>query len=200
MKLPREAVMNEHVGERSGPTTRARGSGDSSSLDRVVLGIDPGTATMGYGVVGRDGDRLVLLDYGGLTTPANLPLYLRLQALYRELMALIATYRPSEVAVEELFFSRNTKSALAVGQARGVAILAAANAGATVSEYTPLEVKQAIAGYGRATKEQIQQMVCMLLDLAEVPQPDDAADALAIAICHLHTSEKARIIEEWTEE
>jgi crossover junction endodeoxyribonuclease RuvC len=168
-------------------------------MRNVVLGIDPGTAIMGYGVVGRSGEKLVVLDYGVIMTPASLPLDKRLQSLYRDLTALINRFHPMEVVVEELFFSRNSRSALAVGQARGAAILAAANAGITVSEYTPLEVKQAIVGYGRASKEQVQRMVCMLLDLECIPQPDDAADALAIAICHLHTSDQLRVLNEWAE-
>jgi len=163
----------------------------------VVRGIDPGTATMGYGLVQCGGESLQAIDYGVLTTSADVPLDKRLRILYQGLTGLIQRYRPQEVVVEELFFSRNSQSALAVGQARGVAILAAANSGLPVSEYTPLQVKQAIVGYGRATKDQMQQMVMMLLGLDAVPQPDDAADALAIAICHLHTSERERVVREW---
>lgn len=188
-----EAIASESSPEH---VVARQGSGGNMS---VVLGVDPGTATMGYGVVGRAGDRLMAIDYGAITTPASLPLFKRLQALYDELTGLIRQHSPAEMAVEELFFNRNTRSALAVGQARGVAILAAANAGVSVSEYTPLEVKQAIVGYGRASKGQIQRMVCMLLDLETTPQPDDAADALAVAICHLHTSEKSRVFNDWAE-
>jgi crossover junction endodeoxyribonuclease RuvC len=151
---------------------------------RVVLGVDPGTAILGYGVVAVDGDELSALEYGVLTTPSHLPLTSRLLALFDGLTTVIDRTRPSEAAVEQLFFARNVQSALAVGQARGVVLLAAARGAIPVSEYTPLQVKQAVAGYGRATKEQVQQMVQVILRLQEIPQPDDAADALAIAICH----------------
>lgn len=200
MKQPRQTALTRDTGDGD-PTLRGSvATGDIMIAGDVVMGIDPGTATMGYGVVGRAGERLVLIDYGVITTSADLALPIRLQTLYSGLMDLIGSFRPTGVAVEELFFNRNARSALAVGQARGVAILAAANASVPVSEYTPLEVKQAIVGYGRASKEQIQRMVCMLLDLEYTPQPDDAADALAIAICHLHSSEKARVLNEWMEE
>ncbi|MCL4459527.1 MAG: crossover junction endodeoxyribonuclease RuvC [Chloroflexi bacterium] len=161
----------------------------------IVLGIDPGTATMGYGLVQAQGEQLSLIDYGTLTTPATLPVANRLRTLYQELLGLIQRYQPNEVALEELFFNKNIRTALAVGEARGVAMLAAANCGLTVSEYTPLQIKQAIVGYGRARKEQIQQMVRLLLGLDFLPQPDDAADALALAICHLHTTQQQAALE-----
>ncbi len=151
-----------------------------------ILGLDPGLATTGWGVVEEASGELVLADFGVITTAPGQPLAERLQGLYRELTALIALQRPEVAAVEELFFSRNARTAFAVGQARGVALLALANAGLAVHEYTPLQVKQAVVGYGQATKHQVQQMVRMLLGLAEVPQPDDAADAVAVAVCHLH--------------
>ncbi len=151
---------------------------------RVVLGIDPGTAILGYGVVAADGEALEAVDFGVLTTPASLPLTSRLLLLFDGLIGVIERTGPAEVAVEQLFFAKNAQSALAVGQARGVALLAAARHGLPVSEYTPLQVKQAVAGYGRATKMQVQSMVRVMLSLSELPQPDDAADALAIAICH----------------
>jgi crossover junction endodeoxyribonuclease RuvC len=135
-------------------------------------------------VVVVEGDALEVLDFGALTTPASLPLSNRLSALFDGLLQVIDRSRPTEAAVEQLFFARNVQSALAVGQARGVALLAAARHGLPVSEYTPLQVKQAVAGYGRATKEQVQTMVKVMLGLDHLPQPDDAADALAIAICH----------------
>ncbi len=141
-------------------------------------------------------DQLELVDYGVITTPANVPLAQRLQMLYNGLGSIIESRRPAEMAVEELFFSRNVRTALAVGQARGVAILAAANFGLHVSEYSPLQIKQSIVGYGRARKEQIQEMVRMLLNMPEVPQPDDAADALALAICHLNMSRMERLLVE----
>jgi crossover junction endodeoxyribonuclease RuvC len=175
------------------------GSSRQAAQD-IVLGIDPGTAIMGYGVVARAGLDLKLLECGVLTTPAGLPLYKRLQDLYAGLMELIQRLHPQEVAIEELFFARNSTTALAVGHARGVALLAAAHSGLTVDEYTPLQVKQAIVGYGRASKDQVQQMVTMLLALDHIPQPDDAADAAAIAICHLHTRDNARVLREYAEE
>jgi crossover junction endodeoxyribonuclease RuvC len=161
----------------------------------LILGIDPGTAITGYGLVGGEGDELTLAGYGVITTSSDSPLPQRLQILYQELRGLIARYRPTAVAIEELFFSRNVRTALAVGQARGIALLAAAEAGLPVHEYTPLQVKQAVVGYGRATKDQVQQMVRMLLGLDFVPQPDDAADAIAVAICHLHSNRLATMLE-----
>ncbi len=155
----------------------------------LILGIDPGTAITGYGLVRRQGGReVVLVDYGIIRTPARRPMAERLKQLYHELMDLIDQAQPNEVAVEELFFSRNVTTALSVGQARGVAILAAAEAGLPVYEYKPREVKQAVAGYGNASKQQVQQMVQMLLNLDEIPRPDDAADAVAVAICHAHSA------------
>jgi len=151
-----------------------------------VLGLDPGLATTGWGVVVEESGKLALADFGAITTASGQPLANRLQELYRELMALIALQQPDVAAVEELFFSRNARTAFTVGQARGVALLALAHAGLAVHEYTPLQVKQAVVGYGQATKHQVQQMVRMLLDLPEVPRPDDAADAVAVAICYLH--------------
>lgn len=157
---------------------------------RVVLGIDPGTAILGYGAVAVDGEALGAVGFGALTTPASLPLPSRLLLLFDGLCRVIDLVDPTEVAVEQLFFARNVRSALAVGQARGVALLAAARRGLPVNEYTPLQVKQAVAGYGRATKEQVQSMVKVTLGLDRLPQPDDAADALAIAICHARWNEQ----------
>lgn len=151
-----------------------------------VLGLDPGLATTGWGMVEEEAGALALADFGVVTTAPGQPLAKRLQSLYQELTALIALQRPDVAAVEELFFSRNARTAFTVGQARGVALLALADAELIVHEYTPLQVKQAVVGYGQATKHQVQQMVRMLLGLSEVPQPDDAADAVAVAICHLH--------------
>ncbi len=154
----------------------------------LALGIDPGTAITGYGFVREEASGLALVTYGVIRTPAGEPLYRRLLQIHEGLCALLATYRPDCVAVEELFFSTNARTAIAVGQARGVCLLAAAQAGLEVFEYTPLEVKQAIAGYGKASKEQVQQMVRMLLELDDIPRPDDAADAVAVAICHHHSA------------
>jgi len=162
----------------------------------LVLGIDPGTAITGYGLVKGEDDDLTLVAYGAITTSSGWPLPERLQRIYRGLTAVIEDQQPTAVAVEELFFSKNVRTALSVGQARGVVLLAAANAGLPIHEYTPLQVKQAIAGYGRATKDQVQQMVRMLLGLDNVPQPDDAADAIAVAICHIHSAKLAAILRE----
>lgn len=154
----------------------------------LVLGIDPGTATTGYGLV-RDlpDDNLQMVEFGVILTPAGLPTAERLSLLYRRLGELLLLHRPESAAVEKLFFQSNVKTAIAVGQARGVALLALAEAGLEIAEYTPNEVKQAVAGYGSADKKQVQEMVRILLRMAHIPQPDDAADALAIAITHLHT-------------
>jgi crossover junction endodeoxyribonuclease RuvC len=153
-----------------------------------VLGIDPGTAITGYGIVEGEGDSLTLVTYGAITTPANQPLPQRLQQIYRQLQALIAEWHPQSAAVEELFFSKNARTALVVGHARGVALLAITDAGLPIQEYKPAEVKQAVAGYGGAPKDQVQGMVQLLLGLEEIPRPDDAADALAVAICHFHSA------------
>jgi crossover junction endodeoxyribonuclease RuvC len=155
----------------------------------LVIGIDPGTATTGYGLVreGADGG-LQVLDYGVILTPPDLPMPERLLELYRKLTELLLLHRPESSAVEKLFFQRNVRTALSVGQARGVALLALAAAGLPIGEYTPLEVKQAVVGYGGADKNQVQQMVRSLLNLPDIPRPDDAADALAVAICHLHST------------
>ena len=152
-----------------------------------VLGVDPGTAITGWGVVEGEGSYLNLVAAGVITTSAGTPLPKRLQIIYRELTLLIEEWQPESSAVEELFFSKNAKTALAVGHGRGVALLALTNANLSIAEYKPLEVKQAITGYGGADKWQIQQMVKLLLSLDEIPRPDDAADALAVAICHLHS-------------
>lgn len=159
-----------------------------SENENLVLGIDPGTAITGYGLVWGEGDDLRLVDYGVITTLSDKPLPQRLQEIYHHLTALIQERQPTAAAVEKLFFSRNVRTALSVGQARGVALLAMANAELEIHEYTPLEVKQAVVGYGRASKEQVQVMVKMLLGLDSVPQPDDAADAIAVAICHIHSA------------
>ncbi|HIE38515.1 MAG TPA: crossover junction endodeoxyribonuclease RuvC [Anaerolineae bacterium] len=153
-----------------------------------VLGVDPGTATTGYGVVEEAEEGLQALAYGVVTTPAGQPLPERLQTIYREIVRLVREWEPDEAAVEELYFSANVRTAMSVGQARGVVLLALADAGLAVAEYSPLAVKQALTGYGRADKRQMQGMVRMLLGLPEVPRPDDAADALAVAVCHLHSA------------
>lgn len=158
-----------------------------ASTGTSILGVDPGVATTGYGFVYVDGNTLHLIAYGIIATPSHLALPLRLQYLYQELRNLIDTHHPTEASVEELFFARNVRTALSVGHARGVILLALAHAGLPTYEYTPLQVKQSITGYGLASKEQMQQMVRLLLHLEDIPKPDDAADALAVAICHAHS-------------
>jgi crossover junction endodeoxyribonuclease RuvC len=149
----------------------------------IVLGIDPGTAALGYGIIERTGGVLRAVDYGCLTTTADWSLPDRLNAIHAHVAELIETHSPDLVAVERLFFSKNAQTAFAVGQARGVVLLAAAQAGVPVREATPNEVKMAVTGYGAADKEQVGRMVAVILQLAEVPTPDDTSDALAIAIC-----------------
>ena len=160
----------------------------------LVLGIDPGTAITGYGLVREDDEGLALVECGVITTPAGQPLPQRLQTIYHGLAAIIGQYQPDQVAVEELFFSRNVRTALSVGQARGVVLLAAAEAGLPLHEYKRLEVKQTVAGYGGADKLQVQEMVRMLLHLEQVPEPDDAADAVAVAVCHVHSARMRALI------
>jgi crossover junction endodeoxyribonuclease RuvC len=161
----------------------------------LVIGIDPGTATTGYGLVNesRDGS-LSVVEYGAICTSADLPMPERLLELHRQLSYLLLLHRPNNGAVEKLFFQRNVRTAISVGQGRGVALLALAEAGLPVTEYTPLEVKMAVAGYGGADKLQVQQMVRTILGLQEIPSPDDAADALAIAICHVHSAKLKMLV------
>ncbi len=153
----------------------------------LILGIDPGTAITGYGLVSYEGNHLRKVAFGVIRTGPELSLASRLHHIYLETIKIIGEYRPDAIAIEELFFNKNVRTALAVGHARGVILLAAANSGYEVAEYTPLQVKLAVTGYGRAEKMQIQEMVRVLLCLGEIPKPDDAADALAIAICHAHS-------------
>jgi crossover junction endodeoxyribonuclease RuvC len=149
----------------------------------IVLGIDPGTARTGYGLVTREGGRLRALDYGCLETLADRELPERLLTIHQAVSELIVEHAPQVVGVERLFFNKNVQTAFAVGQARGVVLLAAAQAGVPVYEYGPHEVKMAVTGYGRAPKDQVQRMVQMILGLTVIPTPDDAADALAVAVC-----------------
>jgi len=149
-----------------------------------IMGLDPGTAITGYGLVKFDGSKFSLVDCGCVRTSTEFPLSERLQSIYAELTGVIRLYKPEQFAVEELFFNKNARTALAVGHARGVAMLAASNSGLPVFEYTPLQVKQAVTGFGRADKTQVQYMVKTILALPEAPTPDDVADALAVAICH----------------
>lgn len=155
----------------------------------LALGIDPGTATTGYGLIRLEPDgSLLAVKYGVISTPKNTPAPERLVMLYDQLQELLREHKPETAAVEKLFFQRNITTAIAVGQARGVMLLSLAQAGLDVFEYTPNEIKQAVAGYGSAGKRQVQEMVRMLLTLEDIPRPDDAADALAVAITHLHTN------------
>jgi crossover junction endodeoxyribonuclease RuvC len=167
----------------------------SSAIETIVLGIDPGTASTGYGVVAQDsrGD-FVLLACGVIRTAASMEMHLRLKELFEDLQRLIREFAPSEMAVEKLFFGRNVTTAITVGQARGAILLAAAIEGLPVAEYTPAEVKQAISGYGNAEKRQMQEMVQRTLGLAQPPQPDDAADGVAIALCHLQSLRYQRLV------
>ncbi len=159
---------------------------------RIALGIDPGTAIVGYAVVMAQGNTLKMMACDVITTPAKMPLAQRLQLIYEGLSKLIATYKPNEAAMEELFFAKNARTAMTVGQARGVAMLALANGGLSVAEYTPKQIKQAVTGYGGADKNQVGEMVRILLGLSSIPRPDDAADAAAVAICHLNTASYAK--------
>ena len=152
----------------------------------LALGIDPGTAICGYGFVEAQGSRLIAHQYGAITTSSKAKPEDRLMKLYDELDELIKKYQPDVIGVEQLFFNRNVTTAIPVGQARGVVLLAAAKNGIELVERTPLQVKQAVTGYGKATKEQVIYMVTKLLNLPEPPKPDDVADALAVAICTSH--------------
>jgi len=153
-----------------------------------IIGIDPGYAILGYGIVEKKGNHFTPCHFGAITTDAKDDMAARLKHLYNTLMDIISEYEPEVASIEELFFNTNTKTALLVGQARGVAILACANSGLEINEYTPLQIKQALVGYGRAEKAQVQAMVKTILNLKETPKPDDTADALAAAICHGNSS------------
>jgi crossover junction endodeoxyribonuclease RuvC len=163
----------------------------------LVIGIDPGTAITGYGLLRENEDgSLYVVDYGAILTSSDQPMAERLLELHRQLSEILLLHQPDSGAVEKLFFHRNVTTALSVGQARGVTLLAMAARGLQIGEYTPLEVKQAVVGYGGADKNQVQQMVKALLELPEVPKPDDVADALAVAICHIHSARLKNIYME----
>jgi crossover junction endodeoxyribonuclease RuvC len=150
-----------------------------------IIGIDPGTASCGFGIIDEEDGRIIVVNYGVIRTrPADGDAAQRLQIIYQELNELLLTYRPDVAAVEELFFGRNISTAIQVGQARGVLLLALANSEIPVSEYSPPKIKEAVSGYGNASKEQVQYMVQNLLELEEKPKPDDAADGLAVALTH----------------
>lgn len=153
----------------------------------IIMGIDPGFAITGYGIIEYLGNKFKVIDYGAIKTNANTEFPIRLLYLGQELDILLTKFKPDAVSIEELFFNKNIKTALSVAQGRGVAVLESARKGVDIFEYTPLQVKQSLCGYGRAEKNQIQQMVKIFLNLKEVPKPDDVADALAVAICHAHS-------------
>ncbi len=150
----------------------------------VIMGIDPGIAIVGYGVVKYEGNKFTPMDYGSIRTDSSTGLSQRLLYIYNRLEEIIEKYKPDAISIEELFFNKNIKTALTVGHGRGVAVLAAARANIEVFEYTPLQVKQSVVGYGRAEKTQVQHMIKVILNLKKTPKPDDVADALAVAICH----------------
>lgn len=151
-----------------------------------ILGIDPGYAIMGYAVLDYIGNKFLPVEFGSITTDAKTPNEQRLKILYDDLNKIIDTYHPDEASIEELFYNTNATTAIMVGEARGMVLLACANNGIKINEYTPLEIKSSLTGYGRADKKQVQSMVKMILGLTETPKPDDTADAIAAAICHAH--------------
>jgi crossover junction endodeoxyribonuclease RuvC len=154
----------------------------------IILGIDPGIAIVGYGIIEYKDNKFKVIDYGAITTPAHTNILSRLETIYKGINILIKNYNVDEIGIEELFFNKNVKTAITVAQARGVIMLACGHNDKPVYEYTPLQVKQGVVGYGRADKAQVQQMVKSFLNLKSVPKPDDVADALAVAICHCHSN------------
>ena len=153
-----------------------------------IIGIDPGYAIVGYGIIDYSSNHFSVVDYGAVTTKAHTPFDSRLSTIYDGLTQLISMYKPDAMSIEKLFFNTNTTTAIDVAQARGVIVLAAAQGGLDIAEYTPLQVKQSVVGYGRAEKKQVQEMPRLMLNLKSVPKPDDTADALALAICHAHSA------------
>lgn len=158
-----------------------------------ILGIDPGYAIVGFGVLEYDGYKFTPVHFGAITTEAGTDFNLRLKTIFDDMNTVMTTFRPDVMAIEKLFFNTNQKTGIDVAQARGVILLSAINAGVPVYEYTPLQVKQSVVGYGRAEKPQVMDMTRRILGLASVPKPDDTADALAIAICHGHASRGVKI-------
>ena len=154
----------------------------------VILGIDPGYAIVGYGVLEYSNNRFTVLDYGAITTQAGTPFNRRLEMIYDDLCLLMERFHPEAMSIEKLFYNTNAKTVIDVAQARGVTVLAAQKHGVEVFEYTPLQVKQSVVGYGRAEKKQVQEMTRLILNLEKIPKPDDTADALAMAMCHAHAS------------
>lgn len=159
----------------------------------IIMGIDPGFAITGYGIVKYEGNKFSPLEYGSVQTKAGTPFTQRLLKLDDEISLIIEKFKPDAISVEELFFNKNIKTAIAAAHGRGVVLAAAARSGTEVFEYTPLQVKQAVVGYGRADKAQVQQMVKAILNLPEIPKPDDVADALAIAVCHGHSAKMIKL-------
>ena len=157
----------------------------------IILGIDPGYAIVGFGVLDYDGRNFRVVNFGAITTPAGMDFNRRLEMIYSDMCQIIDIYKPDALSMEKLFFNTNTTTAIDVAQARGVIMLSAAQHGAQIFEYTPLQVKQAVVGYGKAQKHQVQEMVKNILRLPECPKPDDTADAVALAICHGHSSGSA---------
>ena len=153
----------------------------------IILGIDPGLATLGYGVIEADNQKRRLIQYGTLTTPAGQPMPQRLRAIYQGMNQLMDIYQPEDVAFEELFFSKNITTGMAVSAARAVALVAVVQRTDNLYEYTPMQIKQAVTGYGGADKHQVQQMVKILLNMKEIARPDDAADAIAVALTHANS-------------
>ncbi len=153
-----------------------------------IIGIDPGYAIVGYGIIDYNTNHFSVVDYGAVTTKAHTPFDSRLSSIYDGLTQLISMYKPDAMSIEKLFFNTNTTTAIDVAQARGVIVLAATQGGLDIAEYTPLQVKQSVVGYGRAEKKQVQEMTRLMLNLKAVPKPDDTADALALAICHAHSA------------
>ncbi len=154
----------------------------------IILGLDPGYAIVGYGVIEYKANKFIVIDYGAITTSKDDELNDRLLQIYNQLCSIIDKYHPEAMSIEKLFFNTNATTAIGVAEARGVCILAAKQRGMDIAEYTPLQVKQAVTGYGKAIKQQVQEMTKMLLNLRAVPKPDDTADALAMAICHAHSA------------
>ena len=166
-----------------------------TELPQLILGLDPGTAVTGWGVIEHSLDKSRLVAHGTISTSAREPAYERLQQIHQGVIDVIDGYQPAAAAIEELFGGVNIKTALAVGQARGVIVLACAERGVIPADYTPLRIKQAVVGYGRASKVQVQQMVKVLLGLPKVPTPDHAADALGVAICHAHSLKVGKLLQ-----
>lgn len=161
----------------------------------VILGIDPGYAIIGYGVLEYDGRKFRTVGFGAITTTSDMEFNDRLTTIYRDMCTVLDTYRPDCMGIEKLYFNTNQKTGIDVAQARGVILLSAAQRNVSITEYTPLQVKQSVVGYGRAEKKQVQEMTKKILGLSAVPKPDDTADALAIAICHGHSANSQRILQ-----